>query len=190
MANKTGSMAKTKKMVVEQAPEAVKPTEQAPEQTLSNKPKVEKEVKERVYNKMNMYNPLTKKHDEQGIKGLINEKKTKWGAVIRIWNGQQAGFEVQKGYVWTTTCETHNKKSFHKSFKEAAAASAHLDWCDECVKASALYEQTKVELLKKKSAAKTTTEQAPSVTPSDTPKQPKTKRAALAEKLVKGSKKS
>jgi hypothetical protein len=161
-ASKAIDLAKPKTVEVKTVKKVEEPLEQA-----KAKPKF------RHFNKINKYNPATKKNpDPNGIDGLVIEKTTKWGAVIRAWNGLQAGFDVQPGMVMTASCETHNIKSFHKAWKLAAYASAHPDtFCPECKKQMEAYEAGKKALAKKAAEKKADTEAAPSTTLTDTAKQ-------------------
>jgi hypothetical protein len=67
-----------------------------------------------------------------GILGLVREKKVN-EAVIREWNGAQAGMDSPDGRKWTVECVTHRCKSFYATFRLAGKASAHPEeWCNGC----------------------------------------------------------
>ncbi len=114
-------------------------TVEAPQQTAqeAKNPKealeqpTKEEAKVRKFNKINAWD---------GIEGLIGRHKTKWGTEVTLWNASQITDHEKAGvavpdtkYVWAARCETHQKVSFHKSYREAAGASAHPEnFCSEC----------------------------------------------------------
>ena len=82
--------------------------------------------------------PQSKKEQKtnnlNGVMGLIREKKV-GEAVIREWNGAQAGMDCPDGRKWTVECVTHQQKSYHATFRLAGRASAHPEeWCNGCKK--------------------------------------------------------
>jgi hypothetical protein len=147
---------------------------------------VKKEPTFRKFNKINK---------QEGIDGLIDRHKSKFGTEITLWNASQAGWkDVPLQTPWAAKCETHNVIEYSKSYRLAAGSSAHPEnFCDLCKLAKANFEAEK--LTKKEAAEKAKTEKKVVPEPTATeqaavPETKTTKRADLAEKLVEQSKKS